>query len=147
MADSAADQRARYPLAVYNFRVAVGDVIMAFTEVSGLAREHETKTYRHGLSYWEGESITKLTFDKFAPLTLKRGVVRGAKALYDWLESTEVRNMTLSLCDDGGNASVTWHVKKALATKLEAPTLQASSNDAAVETLTLMVSGISVEYH
>jgi len=120
---------------------------MAFSEVSGLAREHETLTYRQGLSWWEGEAITKLRFDKFAPLTLKRGVVRGARSLYDWLEGSDVRHMTLSLCDDRGLASVTWHIKKALATKLEAPAFTASSNDAAVETLTLMVAGISVEYH
>ena len=120
---------------------------MAFSEVSGLAREHETLTYRQGLSWWEGEAITKLSFDKFAPLTLKRGVVRGARSLYDWLEGSDVRHMTLSLCDDRGAASVTWHIKKALATKLEAPTFTANSNDAAIETLTLMVAGISVEYH
>jgi len=143
---SAADQRSRYPLAVYNFRVAVGDVTMAFAEVSGLVREHATLTYRQGLSYWEGEAITKLTFDKYVPLTLKRGVVRGSRALYDWLESSDVRNMSVSLCDDSGAPAVTWRIAKALATKLEAPTFQASSNDAAVETLTLMVSGITVEY-
>ena len=42
---------------------------------------------------------------------------------------------------------VTWQIKKALFVKLEAPALQASGNEAAIETLTLMVSGISVEHH
>ena len=147
MADSAAQQRLRYPLAAYNFIVNVGDVAMSFTEVSGLVREHQTVTYRHGLSYWEGEAITKLTLDKYVPVTMKRGLVQGRKSLYDWLESTETRNMTVSLCDDSGSPAVTWHVRKALATKLEAPNFQASGNDSAVETLTLMVCGISVEYH
>jgi phage tail-like protein len=147
MAESAAQQRLRYPLAAYNFVVNVGDVAMSFTEVSGLVREHQTLTYRHGLSYWEGESIVKLTFDKYVPVTMKRGLVLGRKSLYDWLESTEPRTMTVSLCDDSGSPAVTWHVRKALATKLDAPNLVASGNDAAVETLTLMVSGITVEYH
>jgi len=59
MADSAAHQRTAYPLAAYNFRVTVGEAAMSFTEVSGLAREFQTLTYRHGLSAWEGESIAK----------------------------------------------------------------------------------------
>jgi phage tail-like protein len=147
MAESAAQQRLRYPLAAYNFVVNVGDVAMSFTEVSGLVREHQTLTYQHGLSYWESESIVKLTFDKYVPVTMKRGLVLGRKSLYDWLESTEPRTMTVSLCDDSGSPAVTWHVRKALATKLDAPNLVASGNDAAVETLTLMVSGITVEYH
>jgi hypothetical protein len=35
MSESAADQRAKYPLAAYNFRVTVGESAMSFTEVSG----------------------------------------------------------------------------------------------------------------
>ena len=147
MAESAADQRARYPLAAYNFRVVVGDSAMSFTEVSGLVREHQTLTYKHGLSYWEGESIAKFRYDKYVQLTLKKGVVAGATQLYKWLDSLDKKSLSVSLCDEKGSAVVTWQIKKALIVKLEAPPLQASGNEPAIETLTLMASGISVEHH
>ena len=147
MSETAAQQRARYPLAAYNFRVTVGDAAMAFTEVSGLVREHQTLTYKHGLSYWEGESIVKFRYDKYVQVTLKKGVVAGATKLYAWLDSLDKQNLSVSLCDETGKAVVTWKIKKALVVKLEAPSLQASGNEPAIETLTLMASGISVEHH
>lgn len=147
MAESAADQRTRYPLAAYNFRVTVGDTTMGFTEVSGLTREYETLTYSHGLSYWEGESITRYRFDKYAEVSLKKGMIAGATQLYEWLESGESRNMSVSLCDERGAPVVTWQIQKAVMVKLEAPSMQANSNEAAIESLTLMASGISVEHH
>ena len=92
MSESAASQRAIYPLAAYNFRVTVGDVAMSFTEVSGLVREYQTLTYKHGLSFWEGETIAKFRLDKYVPLTLKKGVVAGVTQLYEWLESLDKKN-------------------------------------------------------
>ncbi len=147
MADSGADQRARYPLAAYNFRVTVGDAAMSFTEVSGLVREYQTLTYKHGLSFWEGESITKFRYDKYIQVTLKKGVIAGATQLNKWLDTIDKRNLSVSLCDEKGDAVVTWQIKRATIVKLETPALQASGNEAAIETMTLMASGISVEHH
>jgi phage tail-like protein len=146
MSESVAAQRARYPLAAYNFRVSVGDSTMSFVEVSGLTREYQTLTYTHGLSYWEGQSITKFRYDTYVQLTMRHGVIAGATTLYEWLDSMEQKSLSVSLCDESGNAVVTWQIKKAIVVKLEAPALQASSNDAAIDTLTLMVTGISVEH-
>ena len=147
MAETAASQRAKYPLVAYNYRVTVGDATMGFSEVSGLVREYQTLAYKHGLSYWEGEDITKFRYDKYVQVTLKKGMVAGATALARWLESLDKKSLSVSLCDETGAAVVTWQIKKALLIKLEAPSLQASGNDAAVESLTLMASGISVEHH
>lgn len=147
MSESAASQRAKYPLAAYNFRVTVGGSAMSFTEVSGLVREYQTLTYKHGLSYWEGEAITKFRYDKYVQITLKKGAIAGATQLYQWLDTVDKKNMSVSLCDEKGNPVVTWQIQKAMIVKLEAPALQASGNEAAIETLTLMASGISVEHH
>lgn len=147
MAHSIATQVASYPLVAYNFRVTVGDVAMSFTEVTGLAREFDTLTYRHGLSFIEGEDITRYRIDKYVPLTLKRGVVKGLPQLREWLEAGDKRPISVSLCDESGEPVVTWRVQKALPTKLEAPGLQASSSEAAVESLSLMAAGISIETH
>jgi len=147
MSETAASQRAQYPLAAYNFRVTVGEAVMSFTEVSGLAREYQTLTYKHGLSFWEGESISRFRYDKYVQLTLKKGVIAGLTEIYEWLDSADKLSLSISLCDEKGDAVVTWQIKKALIVKLEAPLLQASGNEAAIETLTLMGSGISVEHH
>ena len=147
MSESAASQRAKYPLAAYNFRVTVGDSAMSFTEVSGLVREYQTLTYKHGLGFWEGEAIAKFRYDKYVQITMKKGVVAGATQLYPWLDTVDKKSMSVSLCDEKGNAVVTWQIQKAMIVKLEAPPLQANGNEAAIETLTLMASGISVEHH
>lgn len=147
MAHSIATQGASYPLVAYNFRVTVSDVAMSFTEVTGLVREFDTLTYRHGLSFIEGEDITRFRLDKYVPITLKRGVVKGLPQLREWLEAGDKRPISVSLCDERGEPVVTWRVQKALPTKLEAPGFQASSSEAAVESLTLMAAGISIETH
>ena len=43
----------------------VGSVAMGFAEVTGLARQFETLTYRHGLSFAEGEQIVRWRIDQF----------------------------------------------------------------------------------
>ena len=147
MADSIARQRASYPLAAYNFRVTVGESVMSFTEVSGLSIEYETLTYMHGLSFWEGQSIVKFRYDKYVPVTLKKGLMAGNTSISPWLAGAEPKSISVSLCDETGAAVVTWQMKKTLVVKLEMPSLQASGNEAAIETLTLMATGISLEHH
>ena len=147
MATTIAEQSARYPLTAYHFRVSVAGVAMGFAEVSGLAREYQTLTYRHGLSAFEGEAIAKFRVDKFAPLTLKKGVVASAdhQALLAWLEETTPRTMVVSLCDERGVPVVNWKIGRALLVKIEAPTLNAAGNEAAIDTLHLTAAGITVE--
>ena len=147
MAISAAAQRTGYPLAAYNFRVALGGETVSFSEVSGLKIEYETTTYRHGLSFAEGEDIVRYRLGKYVPLTMKKGVVHSLKVLRDWLGSGEPRTIDISLCDEQGASVVTWHIGSAIPVKLEAPTLSAGGNDVAIESLELMVSRISLEHH
>lgn len=145
MAHGIAQQAAAYPLAVYNFRVDIGGQTLAFTEVSGLAREWRTQTYRHGLSHVEGEDIVLFRHEVFAPLVCKRGVVAGLNSLYEWLESAERRTLTVSMCDHTGAPVLQWHVQRAYLVKIEAPAFQAAGGDTAIETLTLMACGIRVQ--
>ena len=118
MSETAASQRAQYPLAAYNFRVTVGEAVMSFTEVSGLAQEYQTLTYKHGLSFWEGESISRFRYDKYVQLTLKKGVIAGLTEIYEWLDSADKLSLSIGLCDEKGDAVVTWQIKKALIVKL-----------------------------
>jgi len=78
---------------------------------------------------------------------MKRGIFRGIKVLSDWLASGESRAIGVSLCDETSLPVVTWHIAKAVPVKLEGPTLSANGSEAAVESLELIVSGISLEHH
>lgn len=144
MAQTKQAQRASYPLAAYNFRVSVDATVMNFAKVSGLQREYKTLTYSHGLSYLEGQQITKYRLDKWSSMTLERGVVLGVTYLHDWLEDKSPRAVEVSLCDEQGIPVLAWRVAKALAVKLTAPTFDARTNEVAIESLELKVAGITI---
>jgi phage tail-like protein len=148
MAESKDFQKRNYPLPAYNFRVTVGGLAMSFSDVTGLHRGFETQTYRHGLSAWEGEQITRYYWGAFYAITLKRGVVHGQSLLADWLEGgAEPRSMEISLCDEAGVPVVSWRVGRAIPVKLEAPEFVAKAEDPAIESLEVMVSGVVIVHH
>lgn len=146
MAQTAAKTRTSYPLVLYNFRVKVAEVSMSFTEISGIVVQYGSVTYRHGLSFFEGEDIQTFQTNVFAPVTCKRGLILGAQPtyLYEWLQRRELRSMDVSLCDSSGTPVLSWKIAAAVPVKLEAPAFGVNSNDAAIETLELRVRGVSI---
>lgn len=141
---TARERRSGFPLAAYNFRVTVDAQAMSFAKVSGLQREHQTLTYRHGLSFLEGEMIAKYRIDKYVSVTFERGSAPGVKFLAQWLEEQKKRAMEISLCGEDGSPLIAWRIAKALAVKLTAPTLDARTNEVAIETLEVKAAGISI---
>ncbi|MCA9657699.1 MAG: phage tail protein [Myxococcales bacterium] len=141
---STATQRSRYPVMAYNFRVTVGSSTASFAEVSGLKREFETVTYRHGLSFREGEDITKYYLAKYEPITLRRGVFRGAASLYDWVDAKEDTAITIALCDELGYAVIEWKIERAVVKKIDAPSFDAKAGEVAVDSIEVMAAGISI---
>jgi phage tail-like protein len=146
VAQSPAQQRTLHPLAAYNFRVAIDGADMRFAKVSGLQREHQTVTYRHGLSFIEGEQITKFFVDKFVSVTLEQGTVIGHRFLYEWVERAKPSLMEIRLCDAAGVPVVVWRIARALPVKLTAPTFDASSNQASIDVLEIRAAGITVQH-
>ena len=147
MAETKEIQKATYPLPAYNFRVTIDGTAMSFSQVAGISIEYETVTYKHGLSFWEGENIKKYTYDKYTPITLKKGTIQGINFLHDWLKDKQKRPVEVSLCNEGGQPVVSWRIAKAVPVKLEASTFDASTNDVAVESLEVMAAGISIVHH
>jgi phage tail-like protein len=145
MAQSAAYQRFRYPLPVYNFKVTVGELMINFTEISGISVEYDHVTYRHGLSFLEGESIQTFSRSAFRPMTCKRGTILRPRPLFlhTWLTSRELRPMEISLCDENGLPVLMWKIAAAVPTSLKAPTFSAQSNDVSIDTLELQAKGVS----
>ncbi|UJB32734.1 MULTISPECIES: phage tail protein [Chromobacterium] len=138
-----------YPIPTYRYRVTVGNEEMAFTAASGMEISHETITYKDGLGglfYMPGQ---------IAPvnISLRRGVIKGKSQLYDWIHSislnqVEKKDILISLTNEAGNELlITWNVANAFPTRLTAPSLDASSNEVAIEELALMADAVTIQFH
>ena len=156
MAVSKADIKATYPLPVYNYKVDIGADTVAFSEVSGLNIAYETSVYKES-STESGKASPRVfrmpSQAQTTTLTLKKGLVpaKSQPALYAWISSisinqVEKKDITISLCDETGQAVVTWTVTNAFPTKLDVPTFDANSNDVAIESMELMADDIFINY-
>lgn len=144
-----------YPLPVYNYRVEIGSDAVAFSEVSGLSISYETTTYKESPIEGgaPGPRVVHMPAQRNpAKVTLKKGIVKAKsiKALYDWIKTVQInqidkKDVFVRLCDEKGDAVVSWKVGNAFPTKLDAPTFDAKSNDVAVESMELMADYVAVE--
>ncbi|MCP4662132.1 MAG: phage tail protein [bacterium] len=155
MALSADEIKTAYPLPVYNYRVEIAGAAVAFAEVSGLDVSRETTTYKESPteSGSPGPRVMYMPAQLNAVnVTLKKGVVRDASVavLYDWISSTQTnqidkKDIYVRLCDEKGDAVISWQVVNAFPTKLEAPAFDTNSNDVAVESMELMADRVLIE--
>ncbi len=144
-----------YPLPSYNYVVEVNGTSIAFSQASGLNIGFETTTYKQSPteSGIPGPVVMRMPAQPSEiSITLQKGIVKGKSVpeLYKWLNATQVnqtekKDIDIRLMDEAGTAIITWSVKNAFPTGLDAPTFDANSNDAAVETLKLMADRITIE--
>ncbi len=155
MALSKDEIKTAYPMPVYNYRVEIGSDAVAFSEVSGLSISYELYTYKESPveSGVPGPRVMHMPAQGTpATVTLKKGVVRGSSiaALFNWINSVQInqiekKDIYVRLCDEAGEAVISWKVTNAFPTKLEAPTFDANSNDAAIESMELTGDSIFIE--
>ncbi len=149
------DIKTAYPLPVYNYRVEIGSDAVAFSEVSGLTITYETTTYKESPveSGAPGPRVMHMPAQLTAPtVTLKKGMVIGSSVstLFSWINATQInqtekKDVFIRLMDEKGSPVISWKVTNAFPTKLEAPSFDANSNDAAIESMELMGDGIFIE--
>lgn len=157
MAMTAEDIKTAYPLPVYNYRVEIDGQSASFSEVSGLNITIETITYRESPTESGAPGPRAMHMPgQGTPvdLTLKKGMVKGKSVplLYDWINSVQInqvqkKDIKVQLCDETGAPVLTWTVVNAFPKKLDAPTFDATSNDAAIESLELMADALQLEEH
>ena len=68
---------------------------------------------------------------------------------YDWINSIKLnlvqkKDIIVRLCDEEGNAVVSWTVIDAFPTKLTAPSFNADSYEVAIESLDVMASALTM---
>jgi len=132
------------PYKAYNFRVEIDGMTAAFVEVSGLESEVEVIDYREG---GEPQRLRKLPgLHKYAHIVLRRGITNDAE-LWNWHKqvldgNVQRRNGSVVLLDDRGQVQVRWNFYESWPCKYVGPTLNAKSNDVAIETLELVHEGL-----
>jgi phage tail-like protein len=137
------------PYGRFNFRLEIDGVVKAaFSEVSGLASETEVIEYREGNEKVNTpRKIPGLT--KYTNITLKRGVTTDT-SLWNWRKTVidgNVRraNGSIVLLDESREEILRWNFRNAWPCKWEGPTLQASGNEVAIESIEIAHEGIELE--
>jgi phage tail-like protein len=137
------------PYRGFNFEVDFGDqTIAAFSEVSGLTAEGDAVDYREGTD--KVNHVRKLVgLRKFAMIVLKRGYTRNDR-LWRWYAAIadgtpDRRDGTITLLDEARTPVLRWRVRAAWVNKIEGPSLKASGNEVAIESVELCHEGLSIE--
>ncbi len=137
-----------WPLPKFSFLVKWGDQQISFREVSGLNIETTPIEYRSGDS--KEFSVVKMPgLIKSGNVSMKKGVFKSDNKFWDWfnqikLNTIERKAVTISLLDEGGNATMTWTLKNAFPIKISGTDLEADGNEAAIESLDIAHEGLTV---
>jgi phage tail-like protein len=136
------------PYSAFNFLVEIDGVTVAgFSECSGLSNETDAIEYREGK---EDITVRKLPgLAKYSNITLKRGLTQ-SKELWQWRKQvldgkTQRRSGTVTLLDEARKPALRWNFREGWPRKLDGPTLNAKTNEVAIETLEIIHEGLVVE--
>jgi phage tail-like protein len=127
------------PLRGFNFRLELDNTsVAAFRECTGLSENTDPVDYREGTDAWL--SVRKLPgLRKFSNITLKRGITEN-KDLWNWYKNIlngtdDRRNGAIVLQDEQHNDVLRWNFLNGWICKWEGPSMNATSNDVAIETV------------
>lgn len=134
------------PFRAFNFVVEFDGLSMgSYSEVSGLTSEGDSIDYRTGTDV--PLTVRKLTgLRKYMNVTLKRGYTDDDE-LWSWYRNivngiADRRNGTIVLLDEARQPVLRWNIQNAWINKIEAPTLNASGNEVAIESVELVHEGL-----
>lgn len=124
---------------------AVADVAVGgFSECTGLEMSLKLEDYNEG-----GRNGTVLHFPSrvnWGNITLKKGMGISS-ALWDWHFGFvqglgRRRDGTITLLDEPGNPVTTWHFRRGLPVKYAGPSLNATQNNVAIESIEISHEGL-----
>ncbi|WP_329311146.1 phage tail protein [Streptomyces sp. NBC_01262] len=133
----------------YNFSVELDGITRAgFRECSGLESSQNAAEYREGTdANLAPRKIPGL--NTYGDITLSRGLTNDSK-LWEWRQkvmkgTVERHNVSITLLDQQGSPRVTWNLFECWPKSWSGPTLNATSDEIAVEQLTLACERIEVD--
>jgi phage tail-like protein len=140
---------AEYPLPGFHFLVEQRGARVSFSEVSGLDVELEMAEYRGGAQP-EFSKIKMPGLKKYSNITLKKGIFLGDNEFFNWwntaaLNLVERVDLTISLLNEQHAPVMVWKAKNAFLLKITGPSLNAGSNEVAVETAEIAHEGLTIE--
>lgn len=137
------------PYSGYNFSVELDGITRAgFRECSGLENSQNAGEYREGTD--KNLSVRKLPgLVTHSDITLSRGITADSK-LWEWREkamkgNVERHDISITLLDNNGNAKITWNLFSCWPRQWTGPSLNATTDDLAVEQLVLACERIEVD--
>ncbi len=137
------------PIHGFNFRVEIDNATVAgFREVGGLTFNTDPVEYREGTDV--PLHVRKLTgLRKFANLSLKRGFTSN-KELWTWYKNVlngvpDRRNGSIVLQDEQHQDVMRWNFENGWICKWEGATMNATSNDVAIESIEICVERVELE--
>ena len=121
---------------------------MSFQEVNGLDIQSEEIKYRHGDSP-EFSVIKMPGMKKVGNITMKKGVFKGDNKFWDWFKQIKMNTIkrlpvTISLLDEGGNATMVWTLTNAWPTKITGTDLKSEGNEVAIESIEIVHEGLTI---
>lgn len=138
-----------YPIPNYRFVVSLGEDKVPFKSVSGLDIKYDTIEYKDGIGNRYGMPGQR----QKVSITMSKGVFPGKNELYEWINTISLnrvvkKDLMISLTDESGSTFlVTWNVQNAFPTGLTAPSFDATSNDIAVQEITLEADIVTMQTH
>lgn len=146
--DGSAQSAATWPLVKFAFQVKWDDTELIFQEVTGLSSETQVIEYRGGNSKTFA-TVKMPGLQKFGNVTLKKGIFKGDKALWDKymlvkMNTFKRSTITISLLDEAQGVAMTWTLLNAFPVKITVTDMKADGNEAAVETMELAHEGLSI---
>ena len=147
--DGLAQSTATWPLVKFSFQVKWDDAELIFQEVTGLSSETQVIEYRGGNS--KVYSTVKMPgIKKFGNITLKKGIFKGDKALWDkynLIKMNTIKRSTIliSLLDEGNEVAMNWTLLNAFPCKMTVSDMKSDANEIAVETMELAHEGLAIK--
>lgn len=136
------------PYRGYNFVIEIDGIdVGGFSEANGLSFDVDPIDYREGTD--RQLHVRKLTgLRKFANVTLKRGFTADTQ-LWDWYLEVlngvvERKNGSITLRDEEYNDVLRWEFEEGWICKWEGPTMNASGNDVAIESIEICVERVEL---
>ncbi|HEX5555514.1 MAG TPA: phage tail protein [Chitinophagaceae bacterium] len=146
--DGSAESQTIWPLVKFSFQVKWDKDELIFQEVTGLTSETQVIEYRGGNS--KVFSTVKMPgIQKFGNVTLKKGIFKGDKALWDKYNAIKMNtvkrsSITISLLDESQKAVMTWTLANAFPSKITVTDMKSDANEVAVETMELAHEGLQI---
>jgi len=139
----------RGPLRNNRFLLEIDNVARAgFSSASLPANSTEVIEYREGND--KRPTVRKLTsLNEYGNLTLEGGTARDAMALYEWRKLVENGKLgearttiAVVLQDEEGQSKARWEFRKAWPREYDAPDLEGTGNEVAIESLEIVCEGM-----